>query len=148
MEQVLDYLQKEHETAAAAKGALVEKDVGQRSRQIKVTQAVERLVEDLIQESMSWGDFRNLSGAGKPINKFEQNQYDDPMTHNLNRILIDNGYQPPWIVMQCDIREDIAQIRERLLQGRARLTDPMGLREHAQWQQLCGAVAEDLKKLN
>lgn len=148
VEQVLDYRQKEHETAAAAEGALVERDVRQRSRQIKVTQAVERLVEDLIQESMSRGDFRNLSGAGKPINKFEHNPYADPMTHNLNRILIDNGYQPPWIVTQRDIREDIAQIRERLLQGRARLTDPMGLREHAQWQQLCGAVAEDLKKLN
>ncbi|XP_041731422.2 dnaJ homolog subfamily C member 28 [Coregonus clupeaformis] len=148
VEQVLDYRQKEHETAAAAEGALVERDVRQRSRQIKVTQAVERLVEDLIQESMSRGDFRNLSGAGKPINKFEHNPYADPMTHNLNRILIDNGYQPPWIVTQRDIREDIAQIRERLLQGRARLADPMTPREHAQWQQLCGAVAEDLKKLN
>ncbi|XP_014056120.2 dnaJ homolog subfamily C member 28 [Salmo salar] len=148
VEQVLDYRQKEHETAAAAEGALVERDVRQRSRQIKVTQAVERLVEDLIQESMSRGDFRNLSGAGKPINKFEHNPYADPMTHNLNRILIDNGYQPPWIVTQRDIREDIAQIRERLLQGRARLADPMNPREHAQWQQLCGVVADDLMKLN
>uniref|UniRef100_A0A4W5KL42 DnaJ (Hsp40) homolog, subfamily C, member 28 n=1 Tax=Hucho hucho TaxID=62062 RepID=A0A4W5KL42_9TELE len=148
VEQVLDYRQKEHETAAAAEGALVERDVRQRSRQIKVTQAVERLVEDLIQESMSRGDFRNLSGAGKPINKFEHNPYADPMTHNLNRILIDNGYQPPWIVTQRDIREDIAQIRKRLLQGRARLADPMNPREHAQWQQLCGVVAEDLMKLN
>ncbi|XP_064856166.1 dnaJ homolog subfamily C member 28-like [Oncorhynchus nerka] len=148
VEQVLDYRQKEHETAAAAEGALVERDVRQRSRQIKVTQAVERLVEDLIQESMSRGDFRNLSGAGKPINKFEHNPYADPMTHNLNRILIDNGYQPPWIVTQRDIREDIAQIRERLLQGQARLADPMNPREHAQWQQLCGVVADDLMKLN
>uniref|UniRef100_A0AAZ3Q0S5 J domain-containing protein n=1 Tax=Oncorhynchus tshawytscha TaxID=74940 RepID=A0AAZ3Q0S5_ONCTS len=127
VEQVLDYRQKEHETAAAAEGALV---------------------EDLIQESMSRGDFRNLSGAGKPINKFEHNPYADPMTHNLNRILIDNGYQPPWIVTQRDIREDIAQIRERLLQGQARLADPMNPREHAQWQQLCGVVADDLMKLN
>uniref|UniRef100_A0A8C7JW98 DnaJ heat shock protein family (Hsp40) member C28 n=1 Tax=Oncorhynchus kisutch TaxID=8019 RepID=A0A8C7JW98_ONCKI len=93
VEQVLDYLQKD--------------------RQIKVTQAVERLVEDLIQESMSRGDFRNLSDAGKPLNKFEHNQYDDLIT--LNHILIDNGYQPPWIVMQHDIREDIAPIRDRLL---------------------------------
>ena len=70
-------------------------------------------VEDLIQESMSRGDFRNLSGAWKPLKKFEHNQYDDLIT--LNRILIDNGYQPPWVVMQRDIREDIAQIRDRLL---------------------------------
>lgn len=82
----------------------------QRSRQIKITQAVERLVEDLIQESMARGDFRKLSGAGKPLNKFEHNPYADPMTHNLNRILIDNGYQPPWVVTQRDIRETTAQI--------------------------------------
>uniref|UniRef100_A0A8C8ELC2 J domain-containing protein n=1 Tax=Oncorhynchus tshawytscha TaxID=74940 RepID=A0A8C8ELC2_ONCTS len=107
-------VEQELETAAAAEGALVEWDARQLSRQIKVTQAVERLVEDLIQESMSRGDFRNLSGTGKPLNKFEHNQYDDLIT--LNRILIDNGYQPPWIVMQRDIREDIAQIRDRLLE--------------------------------
>ncbi|KAM9353536.1 dnaJ homolog subfamily C member 28 [Symphorus nematophorus] len=147
-EQVLNYRQKEHERAAAAEGALVERDMRQRSRKIKITQAVERLVEDLIQESMARGDFRNLSGAGKPLNKFEHNPYADPMTHNLNRILIDNGYQPPWVVTQRDIREATAHIRNRLLEGRARLSDPMTSREHSQWEKLCASVEEDLVKLN
>ncbi|XP_049902951.1 dnaJ homolog subfamily C member 28 isoform X3 [Epinephelus moara] len=147
-EQVLNYRQREHERAAAAEGALVERDMRQRSRQIKITQAVERLVEDLIQESMARGDFRNLSGAGKPLNKFEHNPYADPMTHNLNRILIDNGYQPPWVVTQRDIRETTAQIRNRLLGGRARLGDPMTPEEHSQWEQLCASVQEELVKLN
>lgn len=147
-EQVLSYRQREHERAAAAEGALVERDMRQRSRKIKITQAVERLVEDLIQESMARGDFRNLSGAGKPLNKFEHNPYADPMTHNLNRILIDNGYQPPWVVTQRDIREATAQIRNRLLQGRARLGDPMTPKEHSQWEQLCASVEEELVKLN
>ncbi|XP_071324646.1 dnaJ homolog subfamily C member 28 [Trachinotus anak] len=147
-EQVLNYRQREHERAAAAEGALVERDMRQRSRKIKITQAVERLVEDLIQESMARGDFRNLSGAGKPLNKFEHNPYADPMTHNLNRILIDNGYQPPWVVTQRDIRETTAQIRKRLLEGRARLGDPMTPKEHSQWDQLCASVEEELVKLN
>ncbi|XP_042346592.1 dnaJ homolog subfamily C member 28 [Plectropomus leopardus] len=147
-EQVLDYRQKEHERAAAAEGALVERDMRQRSRKIKITQAVERLVEDLIQESMARGDFRNLSGAGKPLNKFEHNPYADPMTHNLNRILIDNGYQPPWVVTQRDIRESTAHIRNRLLEGRARLDDPMTPKEQSQWEELCASVEEDLVKLN
>ncbi|XP_041798539.1 dnaJ homolog subfamily C member 28 [Chelmon rostratus] len=147
-EQVLNYRQREHERAAAADGALVERDMRHRSRKIKITQAVERLVEDLIQESMARGDFRNLSGAGKPLNKFEHNPYADPMTHNLNRILIDNGYQPPWVVTQRDIRENTAQIRNRLLEGRARLGDPMTTKEHSQWEQLCKSVEEDLVKLN
>ncbi|XP_071376430.1 dnaJ homolog subfamily C member 28 [Centroberyx affinis] len=147
-EQVLDYRQREHERAAAAEGALVERDMRQRSQKIKITQAVERLVEDLIQESMARGDFRNLSGAGKPLSKFEHNPYADPMTHNLNRILIDNGYQPPWIVTQRDIRETTATFRSRLLEGRARLGDPMTPKEHSQWEQLCGSVGEELVKLN
>ncbi|XP_018555318.1 dnaJ homolog subfamily C member 28 [Lates calcarifer] len=147
-EQVLNYRQREHERAAAAEGALVERDMRQRSRKIKITQAVERLVEDLIQESMARGDFRNLSGAGKPLNKFQHNPYADPMTHNLNRILIDNGYQPPWVVTQHDIRETTAQIRKKLLEGRARLGDPMTPKEHSQWDQLCASVEEELVKLN
>lgn len=147
-EKVLNYRQREHERAAAAEGALVERDMRQRSRKIKITQAVERLVEDLIQESMARGDFRNLSGAGKPLTKFEHNPYADPMTHNLNRILIDNGYQPPWVVTQRDIRETTARIRNRLLEGRARLGDPMTPKEHCQWEQLCASVQEELVKLN
>lgn len=147
-EQVLNYRQREHERAAAEEGALVERDMRQRSKKIKITQAVERLVEDLIQESMARGDFRNLSGAGKPLNKFEHNPYADPMTHNLNRILIDNGYQPPWVVTQRDIRETTAQIRNKLLEGRARLSDPMTPKEHSQWEQLCVSVEEELVKLN
>lgn len=147
-DQILNYRQREHERAAAAEGALVERDMRQRSRKIKITQAVERLVEDLIQESMARGDFRNLSGAGKPLNKFEHNPYADPMTHNLNRILIDNGYQPPWVVTQRDIRETTAHIRKRLLEGRARLGDPMSPKESSQWEQLCASVEEELVKLN
>lgn len=147
-DQILNYRQREHERAAAAEGALVERDMRQRSRKIKITQAVERLVEDLIQESMARGDFRNLSGAGKPLSKFEHNPYADPMTHNLNRILIDNGYQPPWVVTQRDIRETTAHIRKRLLEGRARLGDPMSPKESSQWEQLCASVEEELVKLN
>uniref|UniRef100_A0A3Q2Q180 DnaJ (Hsp40) homolog, subfamily C, member 28 n=1 Tax=Fundulus heteroclitus TaxID=8078 RepID=A0A3Q2Q180_FUNHE len=147
-EQVLSYRQREHERAAAAEGALAERDTRQRSRKIKITQAVERLVEDLIQESMARGDFQNLSGVGKPLNKFEHNPYADPMTHNLNRILMDNGYQPPWVVTQRDIREGAARIRSRLLEGRARLGDPMTPEERNRWERLCGSVQEELGKLN
>lgn len=147
-DKVLNYRQREHERAAAAEGALVERDMRQRSRKIKITQAVERLVEDLIQESMARGDFRNLSGAGKPLTKFEHNPYADPTTHNLNRILIDNGYQPPWVIMQRDIRETTARIRSSLLERRARLGDPMTPKERSQWDQLCESLQEELVKLN
>ncbi|XP_057690057.1 dnaJ homolog subfamily C member 28-like isoform X2 [Corythoichthys intestinalis] len=147
-EQVLDYRQKAQERAAAGEGALVERDVRQRSRGIKITQAVERLVEDLIQESMARGDFRNLSGAGKPLNKFQHNPYADPMTHNLNRILLDNGYQPPWVLTQRDIRETANRLRANLLDGRAGLGEPLGPAEHLRWDELCAHAGEELANLN
>lgn len=147
-DQILNYRQKEHERAAAGEGALVERDMRQRSHKIKITQAVERLVEDLIQESMARGDFRNLSGAGKPLSKFEHNPYADPMTHNLNRILIDNGYQPPWVVTQRDIREMATRVRDRLLEGRTRLGDYMTSQEKKTWEDLCASVGEEVVKLN
>ncbi|XP_016110646.1 dnaJ homolog subfamily C member 28-like [Sinocyclocheilus grahami] len=147
-DQVLEYRQKEMEKAAADEGAMVTRDARLRSKQIKITQAVERLVEDLIQESMARGDFQNLSGTGKPLNKFDHNPYMDPMTHNLNRILIDNGYQPEWIVVQKEIRETIAKMRERLQEVRARLGDPMRHSETLQWKEHCAAFADELGKLN
>ncbi|XP_076120202.1 dnaJ homolog subfamily C member 28 [Alosa pseudoharengus] len=147
-DQVLEYRRKEMERSAADEGAMVERDMRLRSRQIKITQAVERLVEDLIQESMARGDFRNLSGSGKPLNKFEHNPYADPTTHNLNRILIDNGYQPEWIVTQKEIRERLAKLRSGLLEARGRLGEPMRSHEQLRWQELCGNFAVDLAKLN
>ena len=44
--------------------------------------------------------------------------YIDPMTHNLNRILIDNGYQPEWILMQKEIKDTTEQLREAILVSR------------------------------
>ncbi|XP_017550660.1 dnaJ homolog subfamily C member 28 [Pygocentrus nattereri] len=147
-DQVLEYRRKRMEQAAAEEGAMVTRDARVRSKQIKITQAMERLVEDLIQESMARGDFHNLSGAGKPLRKFDHNPYADPMTHNLNRILIDNGYQPEWIVTQKEIRETITKMRERLQDARSRLGIPMRHSEQLRWKEHCAAFADELKKLN
>ncbi|TRY84821.1 hypothetical protein DNTS_002269 [Danionella cerebrum] len=147
-DQVLEYRRKEMEKAAGDEGVMVARDARLRSKQIKITQAVERLVEDLIQESMARGDFQNLSGSGKPLNKFDYNPYMDPMTHNLNRILIDNGYQPEWIVAQKEIRESITKLRQRLQDVKARLGDPMRHSETLQWKEHCSVFAEELGKLN
>jgi len=40
----------------------------------KYSKVIDRLVEDLIQEAMSKGEFKNLAGSGKPL-KLEQEYY-------------------------------------------------------------------------
>lgn len=49
---------------------------------------MDRLVEDLIQESMAKGDFDNLSGKGKPLTTKQDhhNPYVDLVTHKLNQV--------------------------------------------------------------
>lgn len=49
----------------------------------------ERLVEDLIQEAMSKGEFNNLSGIGKPLPEHSHsNPYVDFVTHKMNQVNI------------------------------------------------------------
>lgn len=145
-EQVMEYqkqkLQREHFA-----NSITVKDVRQ-SKEQKITQAIERLVEDLIQESMARGDFDNLTGKGKPLKKFSGCSYIDPMTHNLNRILIDNGYQPEWILMQKEIKDTIEQLREGLLVSRKKLGNPLTPEGQKQWNQACEQFQDNIQKLN
>ena len=66
--------------------------------------AIERVVEDLIQESMKNGEFDDLPGMGKPLDFTERNPMVDTMTHNLNKIMINNGFTPEWIMLEKEIR--------------------------------------------
>ncbi|NXO05004.1 DJC28 protein, partial [Rhinopomastus cyanomelas] len=146
-EQVLEYRQQRLERQCDGTDLMKAKDVRQ-SKKVKITQAVERLVEDLIQESMAKGDFDNLSGKGKPLQKFSDCPHVDPMTHNLNRILIDNGYQPEWILMQKEIRETIERLRKSLVASRNKLGEPMTPYRQKQWNHICEQFVEDIRKLN
>lgn len=146
-EQVLEYRKQRLESQYAGTDLMKAKDVRQ-SKKVKITQAVERLVEDLIQESMAKGDFDNLSGKGKPLQKFSDCPHIDPMTHNLNRILIDNGYQPEWILMQKEIRETIERLRKNIVTSRSQVGEPMTPYRQKQWNRICEQFIEDIKKLN
>lgn len=77
------------------------------TRKLKISNAIDRVVEDLIQEAISKGEFHNLSGSGKPLSFSNHNPMLDITTHNLNKILINNGYTPEWIVMRKDIIENL-----------------------------------------
>ncbi|XP_053161018.1 dnaJ homolog subfamily C member 28 [Hemicordylus capensis] len=146
-EQVMEYRKQKMENQFAIHNVMLAKDVKQ-SKKAKITQAIERLVEDLIQESMAKGDFDNLSGKGKPLQKFSDYPHIDPMTHNLNRILLDNGYQPEWILMQKEIRETIEQLRNDMVASRNKLGDPMTPHKEKQWNEVCEQFIKNIKMLN
>ncbi|CAF2589212.1 unnamed protein product [Rotaria sp. Silwood2] len=111
--------QKAHETvyeyrrdreSVETRAELVER---KKRKDVRATNFIDRLVEDLIQESMSRGDFNNIKPSGKPLH--ERNpHYMDFTTYKINEILIDNGYIPEWIQIEKQIRESIEEARINL----------------------------------
>ncbi|CAG2179840.1 unnamed protein product, partial [Oppiella nova] len=69
-------------------------------RDAKVRQGIDRLVEDLIQESIARGEFDNLPGYGKPLKDRPEYPYLDTTTVKLNEILINNGFVPEWVLLE------------------------------------------------
>lgn len=54
----------------------------------------DRLVEDLIQEAISKGEFSNLPGSGKPLSSNQNiNPYVDFVTYKLNQVNEDNAHK-------------------------------------------------------
>ena len=60
----------------------------QRAKDIKTRFGMDRLVEDLIQEAMNKGEFKDLPGTGKPLkeNTNTRNPYVDFVTYKLNEV--------------------------------------------------------------
>lgn len=105
---------------------------------MKTKYGLDRLVEDLIQESMSRGEFDNLSGKGKPLQHHDHhNPYVDFVTHKLNQVLIDNGFTPEWITLQKEIRDDVQLLRYELQRERSQFGSfPLSTDDHIEWSNL------------
>ncbi|XP_078372872.1 dnaJ homolog subfamily C member 28-like [Oculina patagonica] len=117
-------------------------------RRSKYSQVIDRLVEDLIQEAMSKGEFKNLSGSGKPL-KLDHEQYVDSTTRRLNKVLINSGFAPEWIALDKEIRQDINRLRENLLGKRAKLgPSPLTLEATIKWEQNLKEFEEKLRIIN
>ena len=66
---------------------------GKERKKVTVGQSrsqIDRLVEDLISESIAAGEFENLKGAGEPLpERREFNPHGDPTTNKMNEILVE-----------------------------------------------------------
>lgn len=80
-----------------------------------VKQHMDRLVEDLIQESISKGEFDNLPLAGKPLpERVEYDPYSDFTTLKMNQIMVEGGFAPEWVMLHKDIANQSEKIRGEL----------------------------------
>lgn len=107
----------------------------QRAKNIKTRYGMDRLVEDLIQESMSRGEFDNLSGSGKPLpQKIDYNPYVDFTTHKMNQVLIDNGFAPEWITLQKEIRQEKESLLQDINSIKEKLSKPLTYADAELWE--------------
>ncbi|EDW76068.2 uncharacterized protein Dwil_GK15270 [Drosophila willistoni] len=140
------------EKAAAGEATLMQKGGKYYGKHaIKTKYGFERVVEDLIQESMSKGDFNNLSGSGKPLSSTQsQNPYLDFTTHKLNKIMLDNGFTPEWISLGKDIRDAVHQLKEKLRSERIYYSEwPLQCpKEQSEWQSFADQHEEECQQIN
>lgn len=135
--------------AQAGEMSLMKKGQHTRDHDIRTRYGFDRVVEDLIQEAMSKGDFNNLSGAGKPLSSAQsQNPYLDFTTHKLNKILLDNGFQPEWISLQRQIREEMEDLRKTLAKYRCHLGDLPSEEDAMKWQLIVNKYQEEADRIN
>ncbi|CAH1162941.1 unnamed protein product [Phaedon cochleariae] len=104
---------------------------------IKTKHGFDRLVEDLIQESIARGEFKNLKNSGKPLPTHQNmNPYVDFVTHKINEVLIENGFTPEWITLQKEIREEAGHLRNDLLTERKHFGPyPLSVEENIVWSE-------------
>ncbi|KAJ8879744.1 hypothetical protein PR048_020352 [Dryococelus australis] len=128
--------------------SIVVKDIREAQKN-KIRSEMDRLVEDLIQESMARGEFDNLPGKGKPLPYKNTNPYVDFVTHKMNEVLIENGFTPEWITLQKEIRVELELLRDSLGAKRARLGEtPLTSSDVDEWQKILSSHEQMVKKLN
>jgi len=112
---------------------------------------IDRLVEDLIVESIAAGEFDNLEGFGKPLpTRVDYNPYSDFTTHKMNQILVETGFAPEWVQLQKDIRELKVKIRGEMRAYRQRLGPaPLNRDDFDMWNNYCANIQkEEIPALN
>nr|AEE63548.1 unknown [Dendroctonus ponderosae] len=117
---------------------------------IKTKYGFDRLVEDLIQESMSRGEFSNLKNSGKPLPDHQnRNPYVDFTTHKLNEVLIENGFTPEWILLQKEIREEATSLRKSLFSERQYFGSyPLSVEDNIEWSEKVYNYKQVVDQLN
>lgn len=150
---VQKYLENKEETSLTTidkKQQDANSDIGYTRRQ-KFSKGMDRLVNDLILESMSRGEFNNLPGVGKPLPQLQEpsNPVLDRTTERLNQILVNTGFAPQWVTLNKDINTEVEQLKRRMRTKWNQVGPlPMNLPNTRQWEEFLSECKDDLVGIN
>ena len=150
---VQKHLENKEETALATidkKQQDANSDIDYTRRQ-KFSKGMDRLVNDLILESMSRGEFNNLPGAGKPLPQLREppNPVLDRTTERLNQILVNTGFAPRWVTLNKDISTEVEHFKRRIRTSWNQVGPfPMSLCNTKQWEVFLSECKVELAQIN
>lgn len=114
-----------------------------------VTHSIERVADDLIRESMRRGDFRNLEGSGKPIQREYDNVALDSMTQRLNKMLIASDCAPEWVSLNKEIRDSVEHLRSRVTSAWHKCGPyPMARKDAEDWEATMKRLQQSVDDIN
>jgi DnaJ family protein C protein 28 len=116
--------------------------------QRKLTGAIERLAEDLIQEAIARGDFDNVKG--KPLDSSQPPaHFVDSTTYRLNKVLITSGFSPEWATIGREISNDVESLKLKISSKRDALKcSSTAVSESPQWQESLIEWEEEVVQIN
>uniref|UniRef100_A0A1I8FU64 J domain-containing protein n=1 Tax=Macrostomum lignano TaxID=282301 RepID=A0A1I8FU64_9PLAT len=140
-------------TAVATAAPSLKSSERRSAKNFRTHSLIDRLVEDLIQDSVSRGELQSCRYFGKPLPDRTAGGNADPfadsMTHKLNSILASNGYEPDWLLLDKAVRAGAAEIRNRLTDARSRLGRwPFSEADSAAWERALADCAATVSELN
>ena len=121
------------------------------TRRQKFTKGMDRLVNDLILESMSRGEFNNLPGVGKPLPQLQEpeNPVLDQTTERLNQILVNTGFAPQWVTLNKDINAEVERFKRRICTKWNQVGPfPMNLHNTRKWEAFLSECEVELAQIN
>ncbi|PAA86006.1 hypothetical protein BOX15_Mlig016264g2 [Macrostomum lignano] len=140
-------------TAVATAAPSLKSSERRSAKNFRTHSLIDRLVEDLIQDSVSRGELQSCRYFGKPLPDRTAGGNADPfadsMTHKLNSILASNGYEPDWLLLDKAVRAGAAEIRNRLTDARSRLGRwPFSEADSVAWERALADCAATVSELN
>ena len=116
----------------------------------RITQALERLANDLIREAMAKGEFDHLPGQGKPLAYSLPNVALDDMSSKINHMLVNAGFKPEWITLEQEMRDDLRKLKLKIAHSWFGLgQQPLTREKWVEWETLKkDYIMPDLNSLN
>ena len=109
-----------------------------------------RALEEILQQAIKEGKFKDLSGKGQPL-ELNENPLEDPEKRLVNKILANSGFSPAWIEDRREIESELEQSRNQLRAARDLFKEAGSENRHhnmIEWEKALDRFREQVTALN